>query len=69
MYALSDALPMTKRWNKVEAAVHSVVLDIFPVEATLISEVLFKLLVYVVCDWLPAEIIDKHEPGSQWDTK
>lgn len=33
---------------------HSVVLDVLPVQATLITEILFKLLVNVVSDGLPA---------------
>lgn len=33
---------------------HSVVLDVFPVQATLITEILFKLLIDVVSDGLPA---------------
>lgn len=33
---------------------HSVVLDVLPVQATLIAEILLKLLVNVVSDGLPA---------------
>lgn len=33
---------------------HSVVLDVLPVQAALITEILFKLLVDVVSDGLPA---------------
>jgi len=33
---------------------HSVVLDVLPIQATLIAEILFKLLVDVVSDRLPA---------------
>lgn len=32
----------------------SVVLDVLPVEAALIPEVLLKLLLDVVCEWPPA---------------
>ena len=46
--------PVSKWWDKVEAAVDPVVLDVLPVQPTLVPEVLFKLLVDVVCDWLPA---------------
>lgn len=41
--------------DEVEAAVHSVVLDVLSVQAALITEVLLKLLVDVVSDGLPAE--------------
>lgn len=47
-------LPVSKRWYEIEAAVHPVVLDVFPVEAALVPEVLFKLLVDVVRDGPPA---------------
>lgn len=40
--------------DEVEAAMHSVVLDVLPVQATLITEILLKLLVNVVGDGLPA---------------
>lgn len=40
--------------DEVEAAVHSVVLDVLPVQAALITKILFKLLVDVVGDGLPA---------------
>lgn len=50
-------IPMTKGRNKVKTAVYAVVLYVFAVQATLISEVLLKLLVDVVGDWLPAEIM------------
>lgn len=45
---------MAKWRDEVEAAVHSVVLDVLPVQAALVSEVLLKLLIDVICDWLPA---------------
>ncbi len=47
-------LPMSKRRYEVEAAVNSVVLDVLPVESALVSEVLFKLLINVICDGPPA---------------
>lgn len=46
--------PVPKGRDEVEAAMHSVVLDVLPVQATLITEILFKLLVNVVSDGLPA---------------
>lgn len=46
---------MTKGWDEIKAAVHAVVLDVLAVQAALISEVLLKLLVDVVSDWLPAK--------------
>lgn len=49
-----DELPMSKRRYEVQAAVHSVILHVLPVESTLVSEVLFELLVNVVRDWPPA---------------
>lgn len=45
---------MPKGRDEVEAAVHSVVLDVLPVQATLITEILLKLLVNVISDGLPA---------------
>lgn len=45
---------MPKGRDEVEAAMHSVVLDVLPVQATLITEILLKLLVNVVSDGLPA---------------
>lgn len=47
-------LPVSKRGYEVEAAVHSVVLDVLPVEAALVSEVVFELLIDVVSDSSPA---------------
>lgn len=49
-------LPVSKRRYEVEAAVHSVVLDVLPVKSTLVSEVLLKLQINVVCYWPPARI-------------
>lgn len=40
--------------DEVEAAMHSVVLDVLTVQATLITKILLKLLVNVVGDGLPA---------------
>lgn len=45
---------MSERRDEVEAAVDSVVLDVLPVEAALVPEVLLKLLLDVVCDRPPA---------------
>lgn len=45
---------MSEWGYEVEAAVHSVVLDVLPVESALISEVLFKLLVDIICNGPPA---------------
>lgn len=45
---------MPKGRDEVQAAMHPVVLDVLAVEATLITEILLKLLVYVVSDGLPA---------------
>ena len=47
-------LPVSKRRDEVEAAVDSVVLDVLSVQPALVPEVLLKLLIYVVCDRLPA---------------
>lgn len=47
-------LPVSERRDEVEAAVDSVVLDVLPVEAALVPEVLLKLLLDVVCDRPPA---------------
>lgn len=48
------ASPVPEGRDEVEAAVYSVVLDVLPVQAALITEILFKLLVDVVGDGLPA---------------
>ena len=45
---------MPKRGDEIQAAVHTVVLDILAVEAALVSEILLKLLVHIVGDGLPA---------------
>lgn len=45
--------PVSKGRDEVQAAVHPVVLDVLAVEATLITEILLKLLVHVVSDGLP----------------
>lgn len=45
---------MTKGRDEIETAVYTVVLDVLAVEATLVPEVLLKLLVDVVSHWLPA---------------
>lgn len=45
---------MTKRRYEVQAAVHPVVLNVLPVEAALVPEVLLELLVDVICDRHPA---------------
>lgn len=45
---------MSKWRDEVEAAVDPVVLDILSIQPALIPEVLLKLLINVVCDWLPA---------------
>lgn len=47
--------PVTEGGDEVETAVHAVVLDVLAVQATLVAEVLLKLLVYVVGHGLPAE--------------
>ena len=47
-------LPMSKWRYEVEAAMDSVVLDVLSVQPALVPEVLLKLLIYVVCDRLPA---------------
>lgn len=46
--------PVTERGDEVQAAVHPVVLDVLPVQATLVTEILLKLLVHIVSDGLPA---------------
>lgn len=51
---LSPYVPVSKGRDEVEAAVHPVVLDVLPVQATLVPEILLKLLVYVVGHRLPA---------------
>lgn len=52
---------MAEGRDEVQAAVHPVVLDVLAVQATLISEILLKLLVDVFCHRLPAAAgTDKH---------
>lgn len=46
---------MSKRRDEVKAAVNSIVYNIFPVQATLITEVLLKLLVQVIRNWFPTK--------------
>ena len=48
-------IPMTKWRDEVEEAVNSVVLDVLSVQPALISEILLKLLVYVVFYVLPTD--------------
>lgn len=48
-------LPVAKRRDEVEAAVNPVILDVPSVQATLVSEVLLKLLVNVILYVLPAK--------------
>ena len=47
-------IPMAKGRDEVDAAVDAVVLDVFPVEATFVTEILLELLVNVVGHRLPA---------------
>lgn len=47
-------VPVAEWRDKVEAAVDPVVLDVSPVQAALVSEVLFKLLVDVIFYVFPA---------------
>ena len=47
--------PVARGGDEVEAAVHSVVLDVLPVQPALLPEVLLKLLVHIVHHLLPAE--------------
>lgn len=56
-----DRLPMSKRRNEIQTTVDSVVLDVLPVQSTLVPEILLELLIYVVCDGLPA---DKHTSAA-----
>ena len=48
-------VPMTVGRDEVKATVHTIVLNVLPVQPTLVPEVLFKLLVDVVLHCLPAE--------------
>lgn len=47
---------MSKWWNKIQAAVNSIVLDVLSVQAALVPEVLIELLIDVICDRFPADI-------------
>ena len=47
-------VPVAEGRDEVDAAVDAVILDVLPVEATFITEILLKLLVDVVGHWLPA---------------
>lgn len=49
------SVPVAERGDEVQAAVDSVVLDVPPVQAALISKILLKLLVDVVLYALPAD--------------
>lgn len=46
-------VPVSKRRDEVQTAVNSVVQNVLSVQSTLVSEVLLKLLVNVVCDGPP----------------
>lgn len=50
----AQTIPVAEGRDEVEAAVHPVVLDILAIQATLISEILLKLLVDVFRHRLPA---------------
>lgn len=61
------SVPMSERWDEVEAAVDSVVLNVSSVQPALVSEVLFKLLVDVVVYVPPADAETENEwvkPGG-----
>lgn len=47
---------MSKWWNKIQAAVDSVVLDVLSVQTALVPEVLIELLIDVICDRFPTGI-------------
>lgn len=53
-------LPLSKRGDEVQTAVDSVVLDVLPVQAALVPEVLLELLVDIVCDRPPAANENNH---------
>lgn len=57
----SERLPVSKRRDEIQAAVDSVVLNVLSVQSTLVPEILLELLIYVVCDGLPA---DKHTQAT-----
>lgn len=56
--ASQEVLPVAIRGDEVEAAVHTVVLNVFTVEATFVTKVLLKLLVNVVHNCPPAITIN-----------
>lgn len=57
---------MSKWWNKIQAAVDSIVLDVLSVQAALVPEVLIELLIDVICDRFPTDIhIHTHEHQLQ----
>ena len=49
--------PVSQWVDKVQAAVDAVVLDVPPVEARLIPQVLVVPLIAVVNHWLPTEVV------------
>lgn len=57
--------PVTKGGDEVQAAVHTVILDVLTVETTLVTEILLKLLVHVVSDGLPAVDREHLGPGCR----
>ena len=59
--AQGSHLPVPERGDEVQTAVHTVVLDVLAVEATLVPEILLKLLVHIVGDGLPAGGRGAHE--------
>lgn len=71
-------LPMSKRWENIETAVHPSILDVLTVQATLILKILLKLGVDVMGNWLPTietknkrrkgENASLPSPGSDIDT-
>lgn len=60
---LGPHIPVPKRGDEVQAAVHTVVLDVLAVEAALVPEILLKLLVHVVSDGLPTGGREHMRPG------
>lgn len=50
----AQTIPVAEGRDEIQAAVHPVVLDVLAVQATLVSEILLKLLVDVFCHRLPA---------------
>jgi hypothetical protein len=57
---------VAKRGDEVQAAVHPVVLDVLAVQATLVSEVLLKLLVDVFGHRLPAGARRDKQRDWEW---